>query len=201
MAPERALNFAQACTWEGVFTALYGCISVVVVVIGVLGLLGASGPRQTLESWINIHVLFGLLLCALVLARCRWSVKRSPRMLPTDIRQLSRHLSRTVYLVLYAVIGARELIAILNSVWHGGAVDFYLFDERSRGPGYAGFDPRNDFQLFFASGFVTLIFLRVLTFTLWLRSVERAAPSRVATEDSVSCGPNKLESTAIGGPG
>jgi hypothetical protein len=186
MAAERALNFAHACTWERVFTALYGCIAMVAVIIGVLGLVGASGPRQTLESWINIHALFGLLLCALVLARCRWSVKHSPPMLPTDIRQLSRHLSRTVYLLLYAVIGVRELIAILNGVWHGGAVDFSLFDQRFRGPDYAGFNPRDDFQLFFASGFATLIFLRVLTFTLWLRSVERAAPSQGATEDSVS---------------
>jgi hypothetical protein len=187
MAAERALNLAHACTWERMVTALYGCIAIVAVAIGVLGLLGASGLRQTLESWINIHALFGLLLCAFVLARCRWSVKRSPPMLPTDFRQLSLHLSRTVYLLLYVVIGMRELIAILISVWHGGAVDFNLFDERFRGPDYAGFNPKDDFQLFFASGFVTLIFLRVLTFTLWLRSVGRAPLSQVATKDSVSC--------------
>jgi hypothetical protein len=191
MAADRALNFAHAYTWERVFTALYGCIAMVAVIIGVLGLLGTSGPRETLESWINVHALFGLLLCALVLARCLWSVKRSPAMLPTDIRQLSRHLSRSVYLLLYAVIGVRELIAVLNGVWHGGVVDFNLFDERFRGPDYAGFNPKDDFQLFFASGFVTLIFLRVLTFTLWLRSVERAAPPQAATEDSVSCVPEQ----------
>jgi cytochrome b561 len=191
MAAERALIFAHACTWERVVTALYGCIAIVAVVIGVLGLLGASGLRQTLESWINIHALFGLLLCALVLARCRWSVKHSPPMLPTDIRQLSRHLSRTVYLLLYLVIGMRELIAILISVWHGGAVDFNLFDERFRGPDYAGFNPKDDFQLFFASGLVTLIFLRVLTFTLWLHAVGRAPFSQVATKDSVSCVPEE----------
>lgn len=187
MAAERALNFAHACSWERVFAALYGCIAMLAVVIGVLGLLGASGPRQALESWINIHALFGLLLCALVLARCRWDVKHSPPMLPAEIRQFSRQLSRTVYLLLYVVIGTRELIAILNSAWHGGPVDFNLFDQRFRGPDYAGFNPRDDFQLFFASGFVTLIFLRVLTFTLWLRAVERAAALQVATEDTVSC--------------
>jgi hypothetical protein len=107
-------------------------------------------------------------------------------MLPTDIRQLSRHLSRTVYLLLYVVLGLREFIAILNSVWHGGVVEFNLFDERFRGPDYAGFNPKDDFQLFLASGFITLIFLRVLAFTLWLRSVGRTALSKVATEDPVS---------------
>jgi cytochrome b561 len=186
---ERALNFAHVCTWERVLTALFGCIAAIAVVIGVLGLLGASEPRQMLESWINIHALFGLLLCGLMLVRCRWSVKHSPPMSPTDIRQLSRRLSRTVFLLLYSVIGVRELIAILNGVWHGGAIDFNLFDQRFRGPDYAGFNPKDDFQLFFASGFITLVFLRVLTFTLWLRSVERAALSQAATEASVSCAP------------
>jgi cytochrome b561 len=183
---ERWLKFAHACTGQRVLSALYGCTAIVAVVIGVLGLLGASGPRQMLESWINIHALFCLLLCGLLLARCRWSIKHSPTMLPTEIRQLSRHLSRTVYLLLYVVIGARELIAILNSVWHGGGLDFNLFDERFRGPDYAGFNPKDDFQLFLAAGFIALILLRVLTFPLWLRSVERAALSQVATEDSVT---------------
>jgi cytochrome b561 len=174
---ERLLNFAHACTWARVVGALYACIAIVAVVVGVLGLLGDSGPRQMLESWVNIHALFGLLLCGLVLARCQWSVNRSPSMLPTDIRRLCRHLSRTVYLLLYVVIGARELIAILNSVWHGGVVDFNLFDERFRGPDYAGINLQDDFQLFLTSGFIALIFLRVLTFTLWLRSPVFMPPS------------------------
>jgi cytochrome b561 len=187
----RALNLAHACTWRRVHTALYGCIAIIAVVIGVLGLRGPSAPRQLLESWINVHALFGLLLCGLVLARCRWSVKHSPTMSPADVRQLSRHLSRTVYLLLYVVIGVMELIAILNSVRHGGVVDFNAFDERFRGPDYAGFNLKDDFQLFLASGFITLIFQRVLMFTWWLRSVDRAALSQVATEDSVGCAPEQ----------
>jgi cytochrome b561 len=136
-----------------------------------------------LVSWINIHGLFGLLLCGLVFARCRWHVKHSPRMLPADIHTLNRHLSRIVYLLLYVVIGMREIIAIVSSVWHGGAVDFNLFDQRFRsGPDYAGFNPRDDFQLFFASGLVALIFVRALTYPLWVRSVKRAALSKAATE-------------------
>jgi cytochrome b561 len=166
-----------------VLKALYGCIALAAVVIGVLGLLRGSWPRQVLVSWINIHGLFGLLLCGLVFARCRWHVKHSPRMLPADIHTLNRHLSRIVYLLLYVVIGVREIIAIVSSVWHGGPVDFNLFDEHFRsGPDYAGFDPRDDFQLFVASGLVALIFVRALTRRLWVRSVERAAPSQATTE-------------------
>jgi hypothetical protein len=118
-----------------------------------------------------------------VVARGRWLVKHSPPMLPGDIHWLNRHLSRIVYLLLYAVIGVREIIGIVGSLWHGGPVDFNLFDERLRnGPDYAGFNPRDDFQLFIASGLVALIFVRALTCRLWFRSIECAAPSEPATE-------------------
>jgi cytochrome b561 len=132
-----------------------------------------------LESWINIHALFGLLLCGLVFSRCWWRVKHSPWMLPADIRELSRHLSRIVYLLLYVVVGLRQLISLFNSIWHGGAVDFNLFDDRfHNGPDHAGWNPKDDFQLFLATGLSVLIIVRVLAFKLWLRSVERAAPSK-----------------------
>jgi cytochrome b561 len=179
---ERSPNpLALACSRERMLTALYGCIALVVVVIGILGLLRGSWPRQLLESWINVHALFGLLLCGVVLARCRWRIKHSPRMLPADVRELSRQLSRIVYLLLYVVIGVREIIGILNSLRHGGAVDFNLFDERFQGRDYWAFNPKDDFQSLIASGLFALIFVRVLTFRLWLRSVECAAVSKAPT--------------------
>jgi hypothetical protein len=173
---ERSLHFlTHAWARERMLTALYAGIALVAVVIGVLGLIGASWPRQMLESWINIHALFALLLCGLVFSRCWWRVKHSPRMLPADIRELSRHLSRIVYLLLYSVVGLSQLISILDSFWHVGAVGFNLFDERFRGPDYAGFNLKDDFQLFLATGLSVLIIVRVVAFRLWLRSVERAA--------------------------
>jgi cytochrome b561 len=180
---ERSLNsWPHAWSRERTLAALYGCGVLITVAIGVLGLLVASRPRQLLESWINIHALFGLLLCGLVLARCRWCVKHSPPAARVDIRRLSRHLSRIVYLLLYVVMGLRQIIGILNSVWHGNAVDFNLFDDRFRnGPDYAGFNLKDDFQLFLVSGLITLAFVRVLAFRLWLRSAELAALSKNGT--------------------
>jgi cytochrome b561 len=135
-----------------------------------------------LETCINIHALFGLLLCGLVFARYRWCVGHSPRMLPTDIRGMSRHLSRIVYLILYLIVGVREIIGILNSLWHGGAIDFNLFDDRIRdGPDHASWDPNDDLQMFFASGLFALMFVRVLAYRLWLHSRGRAAFSKMPT--------------------
>lgn len=180
---EPSLNSpAHAYSRQRMLKALYGCAALLVVVIGVLSLLDGSWLRQILESWINIHGLFGLLLCGLVFSRCWWRVKHSPRMLPADMRELSRHLSRIVYLLLYIVVGLRELISILDSIWHGSPVDFNLFDARFRnGPDSAGWNPKDDFQLFLATGFSVLVIVRVVAFRLWLRSAERAALSKETT--------------------
>jgi cytochrome b561 len=166
--------------------ALYACATLLVVVIGVLGLLDGSWLRQMLESWINIHALFGLLLCGLVLARYQRRVRHSPNMLPTDIRELSRHLSRIVYLLLYVVIGVRQSIGIIDSIWHRSAVDFNMLDERFRnGPDRANWNPKDDFQLFLATGLFVLIIVRIVAFRLWLSSVERAVLSKEETGTNV----------------
>jgi len=157
----------HAYSRQRVLMALYGCAALLVVMIGVLGLLDGSWLRQMLESWINIHALFGLLLCGLVLARYQWRVSYSPCVLPTDIRELSRHLSRIVYVLLYLVIGVRQSVAIISSIWHGGAVDLNLLDDRFRnGPDRAGWNPKDDFQLFFATGLSVLMIVRLLAFRL-----------------------------------
>jgi cytochrome b561 len=150
---------------------LYGCIAILTVAIGGLSLVDVSPLRQIVESWINIHLLFELFLFTLVIARYRWCVQHSPRMKRLDIKELSRHLSRIVYLVLYGVIGFREIIALVSSISHGGAVDFNLFNERLRnGPDNAVFNPRDDFQVFLASGLLALLSVRALAYRLWLRS-------------------------------
>jgi len=180
-------SLAHAYSRQRMLIALYGCAALFVVVIGVLSLLDGSWLRQMLESWINIHALFGLLLCSLVLVRYQWRVRHSPGMLPTDIRELSRHLSRIVYLLLYVVIGVRQSIGIINSIWHGSTVDFNLFDDRTgNGPDRAGWNPKDDFQLLLATGLFVLIIVRVLACRLWLRSVERAALSKEATGINVN---------------
>jgi len=144
-------------------TVLHAGIALVAVVIGVLGLLGASLP---------VHALFGVLLCGLVFARYRWCIQNSTDVSPADFRRLSRHLSHIVYVLLYVVLAVRQIIGLVNSVWHGGAVDFNLFDQHFRnGPDYAGWNPRDDFQLFLATGLLVLIIIRVFAFRLWLRSV------------------------------
>jgi hypothetical protein len=176
---ERSLNsVAGPHAAQRTFTVLDGCLAVLVVTIGVVG-LGASRSRRVLESWIDIHALFGVLLGGLVLVRYRWYLSRTTRMEPAQARELSGHLSRVVYLSLYLVIGVKEVTGILDSLWHGGPVDFNLFDQRFHSESrYLGFDPKDDLQLLFAAGLVALGFARALVYRLWSSSLRDARPPR-----------------------
>jgi hypothetical protein len=150
--------------------ALFVCAAIMVAAVGVLGLERASWLRQWTESWINIHVLFGLLLCGLVLIRYQWIIRYSPH-LREDVRELSRRLSRIVYLMLYAVIGFRLGISLVNWIWHGGSLDLTLFDEGLRNDDDGRvFNPRHDYHMILLSGGITLGMVRVfLTGCLVLR--------------------------------
>jgi cytochrome b561 len=155
------------------------CAALLVVVIGTAGLIADSWPRQMVESWINIHLLFGLLLCGCVMIRYQRRVSQSPSMLPADVRGLSRQLSRVVYCVLYGVVGLKQSISIVSALWHGGAVDFSLFDESLRhGPDTQVFHLHDDFQMFLASGLVPLVIVRVMAFRLWMRLSEKSLSSK-----------------------
>jgi hypothetical protein len=154
--------------------ALDVCMALLVVTVGAAGLVAHSGLRAFVESWINIHCLFASLLCGWVIHRYQSGVRWSPGMPPNDVRELFRRLSRSVYLVLYAVIAARQIICLASSIGHAGTIDFSLFDERvGNGPDSRAFDPHDDFQVFLGSGLVVLGIIRVMAFRLWLRSTER----------------------------
>ncbi len=151
-------SFPQERRWV---LALYVCAAIMVAAVGVLGLERASWLRQLVETWINIHALFGLLLCGLVLARHQWIIRYSPR-LRDDIRALSRHLSRIVYLMLYLVLGASQVISLVNCIWHGSALELPLFDERLRSDGGGqAIDPHHDYHMILLSGGVALAMVRV----------------------------------------
>ena len=150
-------------------------LALFLLVIGTAGLVAPSWPRQRVDSWINIHLLFGLLLSIWVVFRFQRSVGVSPCLLPADVRGLSRQLSRIVYCVLYGVIGLTQCIGIVSSLWHGSAVDFRLFSESLRhGPDAADFDLHDDFQQFLASGLMPLVILRVMAFRHWQRLIEKS---------------------------
>jgi len=148
-------------------TALYCGLGGLVVLLGVLGLLPDSWLAGVVQSKTAFHALFGLLLCGLVVVRFRWWLKNSPPAHALDIRQFSRRLSRMVYLVLYLVTGAMEVINIIGPQQGGvrptRAISLLL--------------PTPDSQAFLTWGLVALVSIRVLAFWSWRRLV-RAGGAR-----------------------
>ena len=113
--------------------------------------------------------LFALLLAGLLTARFRWWLKHSPPVNAADIRQFSRGLSRTVYLVLYLTIGAQQIVNIAGALQGqaGTAQDLGMLKPTS--------------QAVVVYGLIALVLIRVLAYLTWRRyrpSLEPRSPAR-----------------------
>jgi cytochrome b561 len=62
----------------------------------------------------NFHALFGLLLWIMVIVKFRQRARSSNLVHTADFCRLSRELSRAVYLLLYAVFGADQIIRAVS---------------------------------------------------------------------------------------
>ncbi len=101
--------------------------------------------------------LFALLLAGLLAARFRWWLKYSPPTSAADIRLFSRGLSRSVYLVLYLIIGAQLMVNIVGALQGraGPAHDLGVLKPTS--------------QAFVVCGLIALVLIRVLAYLTWRR--------------------------------
>jgi cytochrome b561 len=83
---------------------------------GVAGLLLDWTPEGTASMWLNIHALFGAVLCLSVAALfARQTRGAAPRSVPA-IAAIARRLSREVYLVLYVLAAVRQFQCLFTSV-------------------------------------------------------------------------------------
>lgn len=97
-------------------------------------------------------MLFGVLLCGLVVWRFRGWLKSCLPSEPAEARAFSRQLSRMVYLVLYLVIGIRQSVEMVNARWLG-----------------VTFEPTAYCQSILAYGLIALILIRVAAYRFGLK--------------------------------
>jgi hypothetical protein len=83
----------------------------VTAAVGVMGLLRDALPAMLPWPSLDLHAVFGTLLCSWVIVEVRRAAVAPLTLAAT--RALCRQLSRTVYLLLYAVFGADLLIRML----------------------------------------------------------------------------------------
>jgi cytochrome b561 len=114
------------------------------MIAGIAAVVHDSLANGAPASYMNLHALFGVLLWAGVVARFHRRLHQAPRMLPIDIREFSRHLSRLVYLMLYILMLVSLIIGAVTYIW------------RNRSP------EASDFQAYLGYGLIALITIRVL---------------------------------------
>src|ERR1700753_2684931 len=85
-----SFRFSSSAVLSSLCLALEMCVALLVVGVGVEGLTERSDFRRTVEAWINIHLLFGTLLCAWSAIRFSLSVRRMDDVSVRTIRVLSR---------------------------------------------------------------------------------------------------------------
>ena len=89
--------------------------------IGIAGLLRDSWPGAPYLTSVNLHAIFGAALWLLVVAQFRHGSLAATDLNGAGVREFSRGLSRRVYLLLYVLFGASQLLHIAAIFWNGGA--------------------------------------------------------------------------------
>src|SRR5580704_9781721 len=159
--------------YGGAAMAFHWTAAVLIVVVGTLGLLHDSWPRRTQSFWINIHVMIGLVLFALIIARLWWRITHRPPDLPPHVGEFSRRLSHPVHLLLYFLLLIIPIFGIVTFIYHGRIFDFGLFKvdfgvKRNR----AIFGPTEDIHGYLAYALFALAGLHALA-ALWHHFVRR----------------------------
>lgn len=150
MAAIRAIELARrahARTW--VFAFLVGAVGAV----GIVGLVHDSWPTSVRVQRLNLHAVFGLLLWMMVVAQFQQA--RSDRIVQAaDLRSICRQLSRTVYLLLYIVFGASQVVRFAVFLWNRATIG-------AMHPAIA--QPPENLRDYLAYGIVALLSIRALT--------------------------------------
>ena len=148
------------------------CAATTVVAVGVAGLSASCWLRKVTEPWVNIHLLFCLLLSGWLISHAHMRVRQLRLVHPSDVDLMSRHISRLAYLVMYAVVGTKMCFGLVAAA---GSGSFAPTDEPFFTHPVSGlFDPNDDYQMFLASGLIALVVVRAMVRRLRLRCLQGA---------------------------
>jgi cytochrome b561 len=153
---------------------------ILLVMVGVTGVISDSWRAAELP-WVSVHAWLVLLLPGLVVARFHWQLQQLPALQRRELRELVRRQSRTIYLLLYVLLFARESLGIADDVWRHGPLDIGQL------PDYLAASAENviagigcDLRGYLACAILALALIRVLA----------ALYGRVGGEGRSTTGPN-----------
>ena len=89
-------------------------IGIITAVVGIWGVVRNNTLPYTGEFDVQLPVAFGLTLAAFVVLRFYIHVRCAAVPASSTFYAISRQLTRCVYLAIYLLIGANEILAVLN---------------------------------------------------------------------------------------
>ena len=93
---------------------LHGAIAILAVAVGIFDVGGNPAAAISHGVLQEIHPLFGLLLLAFVISKFYSHERHSPGVRLDELREFSRHVVRTVFLLVYLVVFTKEALVVLG---------------------------------------------------------------------------------------
>ncbi len=95
-------------------------LAVALGAIGIAGLLRDAWPGAPHLTGVNLHAIFGVMLWLVVVAQFSHATLAVRRLSGAGVHELCRHLSRRIYLLLYVLFGASQLVRLAAILWNSG---------------------------------------------------------------------------------
>jgi hypothetical protein len=106
-----------------VLAALHRSAPVAALLTGLAGVLHDAGAAHARAPGTVMHAMFGLALLAAVVEQFAWRMRHGPPMSACDTAAMSRSMSLRVYLLLYTLVGARQIHMIAGGAGPAGAIE------------------------------------------------------------------------------
>ena len=135
--------------------AISGCppwFALSICMVGVAGLLHDAWPTALQMPVTNLHAVFGGMLLFMVLAQFHRARGSAFAQSGAGMHELRRRLSRGVFLQLYILFGASQMVRIAAILWNNG-----------QGASQAILQPPENLRDYLAYGILALLTIHALT--------------------------------------
>ena len=113
--------------YSGGAMAFHWTMAILIAAVGIMGLLFDDMPKAWKGPLVNLHVVLGVTIIALLAGRIWWRFTHRPPPLPAGTTPLNRQLSSLGHLALYGLMALVPLAGLSYQLARGRGIDFYLF--------------------------------------------------------------------------
>lgn len=117
--------------YDAVSRFFHWTMASLIVVVFIMGLTVDTLPKSFERTYVNLHMVLGLLITALYLARLGWRWNHKPPPADPTLGRFVDATSRLGHIGLWALMLVVPLIGVAVIFFRGRGIDFYLFQVSS----------------------------------------------------------------------